>query len=105
MSRISSILLPNWEPWDNGVSDLPAKDVTLLSGEQGCIILNEEGISVYSRPLEIVNDEDMGDYFINIAENDNETNILDYILEKIDIEEAKSIFKKYLEYHNSYRKG
>jgi len=102
MMKFEEALLEGWEPWCAGNYDLPAKNVTLKDGTKGCVIIDNEGIAVYSLPLETVNDDDMGAVFVEIAEQAEEVDqkLGNYVQENVR-KEAKIVFKNYLKHQKS----
>lgn len=100
--KLEEIIMPGWDGWDgNGISTIPAKNVTLQDGTNGCIIIDGQCIAVYDKPHNILNDgtseNDEGTCFVEMSETHEEADgAFNNILSQEDIEEAKAIYRKYL---------
>jgi hypothetical protein len=94
--NFKDILLPQWESWDTGNYDLPAKSVTLIDGTKASVIVDIHGSSIYNQTLDsLIYQEDIGNCFMAKGE-------LSHLLTEEDDSEVKIVFKKYLAYEASY---
>ena len=97
------VLLEGWIGWDgNGISDIPAKDVTLKDGTHGGILLSSEGVSVYSAPTDKLYEEE-GEFFLAHAKNEDFYYELEGHLSTEDMKEAFLVYNKYMEREKSYQ--
>jgi hypothetical protein len=101
--NFKDILLPNWKSWDTGNSNIPAKNVTLIDGKTGSLLVDDHGATIYSGTLdELAEHDDMIVSYLTNKETSDTFDELGHLLPAVDIEEAKIVFHKYLEREDSY---
>lgn len=97
-SSLKGVLLSNWVSWDgNGISDIPAKEVTLKDGTKASILVNGEGIGLYKATVKEMYTVEHGEVFIQWIDKYDEKDKLTPHLSNADIEEAFIVYQKYLE--------
>ena len=91
------VLLEGWDGFDNGNHCVPGQNVTFLDGSTGCVIISEEVTCAYKKPLETVNDEDMGEALLGIA---NGVEYLSNLLPGQHVFNVRSEKARYEKYNN-----
>jgi hypothetical protein len=104
--KLEDVLLPTWEKWDGaGCYDIPGKNITLNNGLAGCILVDTQGIGIYNKGLDDINNgdgNDEGELFIDFAETLTEADKLKAHISVEDVEEAKIVYSKYIDRDNSW---
>lgn len=91
------VLLEGWDGFDNGNHCIPGKNVTFLDGSRGCVIISEDITCAYNKPLETVNEEDMGEALLGMA---NGVEYLSNLLSEKDLFEVRIVKERYEKYNN-----
>jgi hypothetical protein len=92
--KFEDILLDGWEGWDgNGISSIPAKNVTFVDGSTGCILIDNDGVSLYDCQAEQLNVEnDEGNAFVDYA--DSPKDLHEYLPHEL-IQECETVLTKF----------
>lgn len=102
INRVDDILPPKWTTWDGaGVYEVPARNFRFPDKKKGCLLIGEEGVTVYSCWVSELNKDeqhDEGVVFVTSVEDIEEFYTLGNILDKDIIEECEETFKKYVEH-------
>lgn len=98
IKEFKDVLMEGWLSWDRGSEYIPGKDVTLKQGVKGCVLVDEDGATVYSQPMDRVNEGDMADCLMDFSKDFTETSSLNAYLSEEDVKEAEHVFKRYMAY-------
>lgn len=98
--EVEAVLLEGWTTWDgSGIYKQPAKNIELLNGEKGSLIVDHNGISLYHQPLHVINNEiEEGECFTTFVDDigGEEDDLLTYITPEL-YEQSKTIHFKMIE--------
>lgn len=98
IKEFKAVLMEGWLSWDRGSEYIPGKDVTLKQGVKGCVLVDEDGATVYSQPMNRVNEGDMADCLLDFSKDFTESSSLNAYLTKEDMKEVTDVFNRYMAY-------
>jgi hypothetical protein len=99
--EFNETLLPGWEAWTgNGITDIPAKNITMNNGDKACLLVDHQGVGLYKADVDQLNvDVEEGEAFVDFSETGDG---LEYYLSPELIEECKTVLEKTQEREASF---
>lgn len=100
LMKLNEMLLPIWQEWGgSGCYYIPGRNVHFKNGKRGCILVDSQGIGIYSCRMDLLNMDDRYDEglrFIDGAEKPEDFHKLNNLLTDKIINEAIEMYNRYM---------